>query len=57
VNDAVPPGGMFSIAGHKFKIAGNDPETCVYFAAAEDSAQRVKADGHLAENGESKPIG
>jgi hypothetical protein len=31
VNDTLSPGGMFSIAGHKLKIAGGIPEVGVYF--------------------------
>ncbi|MDR2194098.1 MAG: DUF4469 domain-containing protein [Treponema sp.] len=57
VNDALTPGGMFSITGHKIKVSGNNPETGIYFVSADDAGQRVKADEHLAENTASKLIG
>jgi hypothetical protein len=57
VNEALTPGGMFSIAGHKVKITGEDPETGVYFVSEADPAARVKVTGHLAENSASKVIG
>jgi hypothetical protein len=57
VNEALTPGGMFGIAGHKIKIAGEAPETGVYFISEADPAARVKVGGHLAENVASKVIG
>jgi hypothetical protein len=48
---------MFSIAGHKIKIAGEDTGIGVYFVSVEDPAQRVKVTWHLGENGASKVIG
>ncbi|MDR2071079.1 MAG: DUF4469 domain-containing protein [Treponema sp.] len=57
VNDALTPGGMFTAAGHKIKIAGDDPEAGVYFVPADSAAATVKVTGHLAENTASKVIG
>jgi hypothetical protein len=57
VNDTLSPGGMFSIAGHKLKVAGDNPEVGVYFVPETDPAGRVKVSGHLAENTASKLIG
>jgi hypothetical protein len=57
VNEALTPGGMFSIAGHKLKIAGDDPEVGVYFVPEAGPAGRVKAGGRLAENTPAKLIG
>jgi hypothetical protein len=56
-NEALTPGGIFSLAGHKIKVTGEDPETGVYFVSEADPAVRVKAGGHLAENAASKLIG
>jgi hypothetical protein len=56
-NESLMPGGMFSIAGHKIKIAGDDPDVGVYFVSEADASVRVKASGHLAENAASKLIG
>jgi hypothetical protein len=57
VNETLTPGGMFSIAGHKLKVAGDNPEVGVYFVPEADPAGRVKVSGHLAENTASKLIG
>ncbi|MDR0645276.1 MAG: DUF4469 domain-containing protein, partial [Treponema sp.] len=50
-------GGQFSIAGHKLKIAGTDPEVGIYFVSEGDTSLRVKVGGHLAENTAAKLIG
>jgi hypothetical protein len=57
VNDTLTPGGMFSIAGHKIKIVGEDPEIGIYFVSTANPDQRVKVVGHLGENKASKLIG
>jgi hypothetical protein len=57
VNETATPGEQFSIAGHKIKVAGDDPEVGVYFVSAADPARRFKAAGHLAENTASRVIG
>ncbi|MDR2053638.1 MAG: DUF4469 domain-containing protein [Treponema sp.] len=57
VNETLTPGGQFSIAGHKIKIVGNDPEVGVYFVPEADPAGRVKVGGRLAENSPAKLIG
>jgi hypothetical protein len=56
VNETLTPGGMFSVSGHKIKVAGDDPEMGVYFVPADGEAA-VKAAGHLAKNTASKLIG
>jgi hypothetical protein len=48
---------MFSIEGHKLKLAGDDPEVGVYFVPEADPAGRVKVTGHLAENAANRLIG
>jgi hypothetical protein len=57
MNDALTPGGQFSIVGHKIKIAGDKPEIGAYFVSVSDSSQRIKVSGHLAENTANKLIG
>jgi hypothetical protein len=57
VNDTATPGGQFSIAGHKLKVAGANPEVGLYFVPEAEAAGRVKVSGHLAENTASKLIG
>ncbi|MDR0722642.1 MAG: DUF4469 domain-containing protein [Treponema sp.] len=57
VNETLSPGGPFSIAGHKIKVAGADPEVGVYFVSQADPSLQVKVSGHFAENTGSKVIG
>ncbi|MDR1215912.1 MAG: DUF4469 domain-containing protein [Treponema sp.] len=57
VNETLTPMGPFSVAGHKLKVMGDDPEVGVYFVSAEDAGTRVKVDVRLAENLTSKVIG
>jgi hypothetical protein len=57
VNETLTPGGLFSIAGHKIKVAGDKPEVGIYFVSEADPGLRVKVSGHLAENIPSKVIG
>ncbi|MDR0524745.1 MAG: DUF4469 domain-containing protein [Spirochaetaceae bacterium] len=57
VNESLTPGGMFSIAGHKLKIAGSDPACGVYFVSAGAPVQRIPAAGPLGENSASRLIG
>ncbi|MDR2796795.1 MAG: DUF4469 domain-containing protein [Treponema sp.] len=57
VNETITPGGQFSIARHKIKVAREEPEVGVCFVSAEDPAQRVKVSGHLVENAPSQVIG
>jgi hypothetical protein len=57
VNESLTPGGMFSLGGHKVKVAGSDPSCGVYFVSATNPAQRVAVSGHLAENTPGKIIG
>jgi hypothetical protein len=57
INEALTPGGMFSLSGHKIKVEGDNPEVGVYFVSAADASQRVKVSGHLAENTAAKVIG
>jgi hypothetical protein len=57
VNETLTPGGMFSLAGHKIKVAGDNADCGVYFVDAANPAQKVKVAGHLAENTAGKIIG
>jgi hypothetical protein len=57
VNESLTPGGMFSLAGHKIKVAGDNAGCGIYFVSAADPAQRVKASGRLAENTAGRIIG
>jgi hypothetical protein len=41
---------MFSLSGHKIKVAGDGADVGVYFVAAADGKECVKVAGHLAEN-------
>jgi hypothetical protein len=57
INESLTSGGQFSVSGHKIKVAGDKPEVGVYFVSAADLSQRVKVEGHLAENAANKVIG
>jgi hypothetical protein len=57
VNETLTPGEQFSIAGHKLKIVGDDPEVGVYFVSADGAGLSVKAGKRLAENTATKLIG
>jgi hypothetical protein len=57
IDEALTPGGQFSISGSKIKIAGDNADVGVYFVSAADASQRVKVSGNLAENTASKVIG
>jgi hypothetical protein len=57
VNGVLTPGGLFSVAGRKIKLFGDDPAVGVYFASVDEAGRRVKASGRLAENTASKLIG
>ncbi|MDR2364009.1 MAG: DUF4469 domain-containing protein [Spirochaetaceae bacterium] len=57
VNETLVPGGIFTISGHKIKIAGDNPEVGVYFIPVAGPDQRIKVSGNLAENPSVKLIG
>jgi hypothetical protein len=57
VNETLTLGGMFSVTGHKIKIAGDKPTVGIYFVSVADTEQRVRVEGRLAENAASKLIG
>jgi hypothetical protein len=60
VNESVTPGKMFSVTGHKLKVAGNPMETGVFFTAPGAPGKPDVSGGvteNLAENGISKIIG
>jgi hypothetical protein len=57
VNETLTSGGQFSVSGHKIKVEGDKPEVGVYFVFTADPSQRIKVEGHLAENAASKLIG
>jgi hypothetical protein len=45
VNETLIPSGMFALAGHKIKIAGEHADCGVYFVNAAAPSQRVKVNG------------
>jgi hypothetical protein len=57
VNETVSGGAQFVIAGHRIKVAGDNPACGVYFECVEEAGQRIKVGGLLAENTGSKVIG
>jgi hypothetical protein len=57
VNEALTPGGMFAIEGHKIKVAGDNADCGVYFTDAANPAQKIKVPGHLADNTASRIVG
>jgi hypothetical protein len=57
VNETLTPGGMFALAGHKIKVAGDHADCGVYFVNAAAPAQRVQVAGHLADNTASRIVG
>ena len=57
VNETVTPGGMFALAGHKIKIAGDHADCGVFFVNAAAPSQRVQVAGHLADNTASRIVG
>jgi hypothetical protein len=57
VNESLTPGGMFALAGHKIKVAGDKPECGVYFVDSTNPAQKIKVAGHLADNTASRIVG
>jgi hypothetical protein len=57
VNETLTPGGMFSLDGHKIKVAGDHADCGVYFVNAATPAQRIQVTGHLADNTASRIVG
>jgi hypothetical protein len=57
VNETLTPGGMFALAGHKIKVAGNHADCGVYFVSAVNPAQKTQVNGHLADNTASRIVG
>ena len=57
VNETLTPGGMFTLVGHKIKIAGEHADCGVYFVNAAAPSQRVKVTGHLADNTAGRIVG
>ena len=57
MNETLTPGGMFALAGHKIKIAGDHGDCGVYFVDTANPAQKVKVAGHLADNTASRIVG
>jgi hypothetical protein len=57
VNETLTPGGMFALAGHKIKIAGDHGDCGVYFVNAAAPAERVQVTGHLADNTAGRIVG
>jgi hypothetical protein len=58
VNETLTPGGIFTLTGHKIKIAGEGPDIGVFFVKdGVTPALREKVPGNLAENTTGKIIG
>jgi hypothetical protein len=57
VNETLTPGGMFALAGHKIKVAGNHADCGVYFVNSAAPAQKIQVTGHLADNTASRIVG
>jgi hypothetical protein len=57
VNETPAPSGIVSIAGHKLKVVGDNPDIGIYFVSASNATKRVTVAGCLAENTGSKLIG
>jgi len=57
VNETVTPGGLFSVAGRRIKVAGGGPDCGVWFVSREDPARRHKVTRALAGNSGSKVSG
>jgi hypothetical protein len=56
VNETATPGRQFVITGYKVKVAGDSPDTGVYFISV-SNGREIKTAEHLAENSPSKLIG
>lgn len=57
VNDVISGGELFVISGHKIKVEGDDPDCGVYFESVQNSGEKIKVMGRLAENSSSRIIG
>jgi hypothetical protein len=57
VNETLTPGGMFTLTGHKIKVAGDNADCGVYFAEAAGTGQRVQVTRHLADNQSNRIVG
>jgi hypothetical protein len=57
VNETVTSGALFSLAGRKIKIAGDNPDCGVWFASKADSSLRFKAARKLTVNTSTKLSG
>jgi hypothetical protein len=56
-NKTVTPGGLFSLAGRKIKVSGDNSECGVWFVSTARPPQRYKVSVALAENVSTKIIG
>ncbi|MDR2481882.1 MAG: DUF4469 domain-containing protein [Spirochaetaceae bacterium] len=57
VNGTLSAGGIFTLNGHKIKIAGAHNDCGVWFESVDDPSKRIKANDRFAENTSSKIIG
>ncbi|MDR2517385.1 MAG: DUF4469 domain-containing protein [Spirochaetaceae bacterium] len=57
VNETLTPGGMFALAGHKIKVAGDHADCGVYSVNTAAPAERIQVTGHLADNTASRIVG
>ena len=57
MNETLTPGGIFTLAGYKIKIAGEHPDCGVYFVNTAAPSQRARVTGHLADNTAGRIVG
>jgi len=57
VNGRITPGGIFTVAGSKLKVAGDNPECGLYFTSALDPGRRFKARAKFAVNVSARVCG
>jgi hypothetical protein len=56
LNEIVTPGGFFTVAGRRIKVAGDRPDCGVWFVSAARPFRRYKVEKALAENTSAKVI-
>jgi hypothetical protein len=57
VNETVTPGALFSLAGRKIKVVGDNPDCGVWFVSKADSSLRFNAARKLSVNTSTKLAG
>ena len=57
VNETLTPGGIFTLAGYRIKVEGENPACGVYFVSASNPERRLPVAGRCAENTISRIVG